>query len=80
MATTQAEVLAAVATPRRTVPAVVFGVGPVLLAHYVVPHWSTLYGSYLVAFSVWMVWFVLVVVDVLGNPLESAETGAREGR
>ncbi len=70
MTTTRAEVLAAVAEPRRTVPAVVAGLGPVLVAHFVVPHWSTRYGSYLVAFSVWMVWFVLVVVDVLGNPLE----------
>jgi hypothetical protein len=32
--------------------------GVLLLAHYVVPHWATLYGAYLVAFSIWMAWFV----------------------
>lgn len=70
MTTTQAEVIAAVSKPRRTLLAIVAGIGPVLVAHFLVPHWSTLYASYLIAFSVWMVWFVLVVVEVLGNPLE----------
>lgn len=75
MPTTRAEVVAAVSKPRRTVVALVAGLGPVLVAHTIIPHWSTQYGSYLVAFSVWMVWFVLVVVDLLGNPLDTEGVG-----
>ncbi len=38
-----------------------------LVAHLLVPHWSTRYASYLVVFSIWMVWFVQVVVDWLAE-------------
>lgn len=26
--------------------------------HFLVPHWATTYGAYLLAFSIWMAWFV----------------------
>lgn len=35
--------------------------------HVLVPHWSTRYGSYLVAFTVWMIWFVLAGVNFIGE-------------
>lgn len=40
-------------------------VGALLVGHVLVPHWSTRYASYLVAFSVWMWWFVATGVRVL---------------
>ena len=52
MATTRAELLAALSRPRRNLVALAVGGLPLVLAHTVVPHWSTQYGSYLVAFSV----------------------------
>lgn len=76
MATTKAELLAALSRPRRNVLALLTGVGPLLVAHLLVPHWSTKYGSYLVAFSVWMIWFVLVVADLLGEPLDAEGTSS----
>lgn len=39
-----------------------------VVGHYLVPHWSTRYGAYLVAFSIWMAWFVERVAGVLRRP------------
>lgn len=74
MATTRAELWAALSRSRRNLVALVLAVGPVLVAHLLVPHWSTRYGSYLIAFSVWMAWFVLVIADLLGSPLDAEGT------
>ena len=38
-----------------------------VLTHVVLPHWSTRYVSYLVAFTVWMIWFVLAGVNFIGQ-------------
>ncbi len=44
------------------------GVGALLVVtHVVVPHWSTRYGAYLIAFTVWMAWFVLAGVNFIGQ-------------
>jgi len=47
----------------------VFAVAVLLLAvtHLVVPHWSTRYGAYLVVFSLWMIWFVQRVVELIDD-------------
>lgn len=37
-----------------------------VLTHFVVPHWSTRYGSYLLVFTIWMLWFVLAGVNFIG--------------
>lgn len=38
-------------------------VGLLLVTAYVaIPHWSTTYGSWLVVFTIWMVWFVVTFV------------------
>ena len=45
-----------------------FGVIAMLLVtHLVVDHWSTRYAAYLVAFTVWMAWFVLAGVNFIGQ-------------
>jgi hypothetical protein len=36
-------------------------------AHFVVPHWSTRYAAYLIAFTVWMAWFILAGVNFIGQ-------------
>jgi len=74
MATTRAELVAALSRPRRNLVALAIGGVPVVLAHTVVPHWSTRYGSYLIAFAVWMAWFVLVIADLFGSPLDGEGT------
>lgn len=28
-------------------------------AYGIVPHWSTQYGAWLMAFTIWMVWFIV---------------------
>lgn len=38
-----------------------------VLTHLFLPHWSTRYGAYLVAFTVWMLWFVLAGVNFIGQ-------------
>jgi hypothetical protein len=38
-----------------------------VLTHVFFPHWSTRYVSYLVAFTVWMIWFVLAGVNFIGQ-------------
>jgi len=38
-----------------------------VFTHVFLPHWSTRYGSYLVAFTVWMIWFVLAGVNFIGQ-------------
>jgi hypothetical protein len=66
MSTTPTERLLAELGPnRRNLAALAAVVGVLAFGHFVAPHWATRYGSYLVAFSVWMIWFVLVLVEVL---------------
>lgn len=36
-----------------------------LIGFVVYPHWSTQYGAALIAFSIWMVWFVVATVHWL---------------
>ena len=47
--------------PRRWTIGALVGVGLVVAIGFIVaPHWSTRYGAGLIAFSIWMVWFVVV--------------------
>jgi hypothetical protein len=48
---------------------VTIGVIGVLLvsAYFLVPHWSTKYGAWLVIFTIWMVWFVATFVQWLST-------------
>lgn len=41
--------------------------GALLVGYVFLPHWSTRYGAYLVAFAVWMIWFVATGVRVVEN-------------
>ena len=45
------------------------GVTTVLLvvAYFLVPHWSTRYGAWLVVFTIYMVWFVATFVQWFAN-------------
>lgn len=38
------------------------------VGHYLVPHWATTYGAYLLAFAIWMAWFVERGAGVLKRP------------
>jgi hypothetical protein len=41
--------------------------GLLVVTHLVVPHWSTRYAAYLIAFTVWMAWFILAGVNFIGQ-------------
>jgi len=52
----------------RQTPAALAGVTALLVVAYVlVPHPIVQYGAWLVAFTVWMAWFVLTFVEWLSN-------------
>ena len=54
--------------PRRWTIGALVGVGLVSAIGFIVaPHWSTRYGAGLVAFSIWMVWFVVTAVHWLAK-------------
>jgi hypothetical protein len=38
-----------------------------VVTHVVVPHWSTRYAAYLIAFTVWMAWFILAGATFIGQ-------------
>ena len=38
-----------------------------VVAYFVVPHWSTRYGAWLVVFTIYMVWFVATFVQWFAN-------------
>lgn len=38
-----------------------------LLTHVVVSYWWTRYAAYLIAFTVWMAWFILAGVKFIGQ-------------
>jgi hypothetical protein len=42
-------------------------VGLLAVTHLVIDHWSTRYAAYLIAFTVWMAWFVLAGVNFIGQ-------------
>jgi hypothetical protein len=65
MSTTPTERLLAELGPNRRNLATLLAVVAVLAVGYLLDHWAASYGSYLVAFSIWMIWFVLVLVEVL---------------
>ncbi|PSQ39511.1 hypothetical protein BRD13_02720 [Halobacteriales archaeon SW_5_70_135] len=74
IATTRAELFAALSRSRRALVALAVDGLPLVLAHTVVPYWSTRYGSYLVAFSVRTAWFVPVIAGLLDGPLDAEAT------
>ena len=55
-------------TARRTRLALAAVALVLTVAYLLVPHWSTQYAAALVTFTVWMLWFVLTVVDLLDEP------------
>jgi hypothetical protein len=63
--TTPTERLLAELGPNRRNLATLAAVVAVLAVGLLLDHWAVSYGSYLVAFSIWMIWFVLVLVEVL---------------
>jgi hypothetical protein len=38
-----------------------------VVTHVVAPHWSTRYAAYLIAFTVWMAWFILAGATFIGQ-------------
>lgn len=63
--TTPTERLLAELGPNRRNVVTLAAVVAVLAVGQLLDHWAASYGSYLVAFSIWMIWFVLVLVEVL---------------
>jgi hypothetical protein len=74
MATTRAELFAVLSRPQRNLVTLALAGVPFVLTHTVVVHRVTQFGAYLIAFCVWMAWFVLVVADLLGSPLDAEGT------